>query len=109
VSTQTRTAVPTTVAAAPAPYVGMPCTDMGKIAPGEQGEIMCTLLATSGPDAGTSEWRPFSREGLQLVERGARCTSPVGDTAFARSTDNYWVWCVGTQYNPNTVWTIVQP
>jgi serine/threonine protein kinase len=103
--TQTRT-VTATVAAAPAPYVGMPCTDKNKIAPGEQGEIICTLLATSGPDAGTMEWKPFSGRGLQLVERGARCTSPIRDTAYARSTDNYWVWCAGTEYNPNTVWEI---
>ena len=106
VPTQTRT-VTATVAAAPAPYVGMPCTDLAKIAPGEQGEIMCSLLATSGPEAGTMEWKPFSSPGLQLVEKGSRCTA-MGDSIFARSTDNYWVWCLG-EPGSRGVWTIVRP
>jgi hypothetical protein len=117
VPTQTRTVVTTTVAAAPAPYVGMPCTDAGKIAPGEQGEIiLCILDASSGPDAGRGAWKSFEINMfgsgvLQLVEKGARCTKPKGvGTAWARSTDNYLVRCtpswdpVRTEYNPNTVW-----
>jgi len=89
----------------PAPYVGMPCTEKGRVAPGEQGEITCTLVET----AGTMEWRPYSRQGLQPVERGARCTAPTGGTAFGISTDNYYVWCDGTGYNPNTVWELIKP
>ena len=95
VPTQTRTVTATVAAAPPAPYVGMRCTDTGKIAPGEQGEIVCFRAASSGPNAGAMEWRPFpAGAGLQLVEQGARCTAPVGEAASARSTDNYWVMCV---------------
>ena len=85
---------------------GLPCTDKDKIVPAGNGEMICEIVST-GPFV--LQWRPFTKPGLELVTRGAACAPAdvSGDFRFARSTDDYLVWCVGYPGNPK--WTPVQP
>ena len=88
------------------PTEGRPCTDKDKIIPSGNGEMICDIVST-GPFV--LQWRPFTKTGLESVTRGASCapTDVSGDFRFARSTDDYLVWCVGYPDNPE--WSPVQP
>ena len=88
------------------PTEGRPCTDKDKIIPFGNGEMICDIVST-GPFV--LQWRPFTKTGLESVTRGASCapTDVSGDFRFARSTDDYLVWCVGYPDNPK--WSPVQP
>ena len=88
------------------PTEGRPCTDKDKIIPFGNGEMICDIVST-GPFV--LQWRPFTKTGLESVTRGASCapTDISGDFRFARSTDDYLVWCVGYPDNPK--WSPVQP
>ena len=89
-----------------APTQGRPCTDKDRIVPNGNAELVCSIVST-GPFV--LQWRPFTKTGLESVTRGASCapTDVSGDFRFARSTDDYLVWCVGYPDKPK--WSRYQP
>ena len=89
-----------------APTPGRPCTDKDRIVPNGNAELVCSIVST-GPFV--LQWRPFTQTGLESVTRGASCapTDVSGDFRFARSTDDYLVWCVGYPDKPK--WSRYQP
>ncbi len=89
-----------------APTSGRPCTDKDKIVPNGNAELVCSIVST-GPFV--LQWQPFTQTALETVTRGANCAPAdvSGDFRFARSTDDYLVWCVGYPGNPK--WSRYQP
>ncbi len=74
------------------PTVGTTCTDTNKIVSSDAGEIYCKIIS-SGP--WQTQWKPFDKQ-LETVVKGSSCGPPGwGDFRFARSTDDYLVWCMG--------------
>lgn len=90
------------------PSEGMPCADKDRIVPSGNGELICNIVST-GPFV--LQWKRFTQSGLETVTRGAVCapTGAEGDFRFARSTDDYLVWCVRASYAPNATWVPYQP
>ena len=78
VPAQTRTLVPTTVAAAPTPYEGMPCTPAEFNQETSDGTLYCSAM--------TGAWRDKTHESRPAVQLGTPCTEP-GARARVERTD----------------------
>lgn len=89
------------------PVGGTPCTDPLKIVSTTSGEMLCNITGTGPP---SSEWTPFNGN-LETVVRGSTCgpAGSDGDFRYARSTDNYLVWCVTLSYAPSPTWAYAHP
>lgn len=98
-------AVPQGIAHASGPAAGTPCTDTLKIVAADEAEMLCSIISTGPP---VMQWEPFNKE-LETVVRGSSCgpAGQWGDFRLARSSDDYLVWCVGSDYRPT--WVLATP
>lgn len=82
----TRTAITTTIAAAPTPYEGMPCTQAEFNRESADGTLFCSAL--------TGSWRDKTHQSRPAVKAGAACTEP-GARARVAQTDGIATCKVG--------------
>ncbi len=90
---QARKVVPTTVAAAPAPYEGLPCTPAEYSQETADGTLYCSAL--------TGAWRDKTHQSRPAVQVGAACAEP-GARARVEYTDG--LATCKADLNGNLVW-----
>ena len=94
VATQTRIVVPTTATAAPAPYIGMPCTLAQSGQESTDGALICSVL---GPQPHWDEKvlpGPAYRFGTPCTVPGARAPAALteGNVTCKAGPDGILVW-----------------
>lgn len=77
---QIRTVVPTTAAAAPRPYEGMPCSESEAGQQTADGTLFCTVVGMY------PHWTDLTHQSRPAVQRGAACSEP-GARARVEFTD----------------------
>jgi hypothetical protein len=91
------------------PVAGTPCTDTNKIVPSGAGEMICSIIGTS-PTGRTTQWAPLNGK-YETVVMGSSYGPPGsdGDFRYARSTNDYLVWCVRNSYAEIPTWILATP
>lgn len=91
------------------PVAGTSCTDTNKIVPSGAGEMICSITGTS-PTGHTTQWAPLNGN-YETVVMGSSCGPPGsdGDFGYARSTNDYLVWCVRPSYAEIPIWILATP
>lgn len=93
------------------PVAGASCTDANKIVPSGGGEMICSIVGTDDPTGRfTTRWAPLNRK-YETVVMGSSCgpAGSDGDYRFARSTDDYLVWCIRLSGAGIPTWAFAQP